>query len=162
MKRPQKLAVMLVPNPPYEICGLTTEIFREWNVPVPDPARYDHHGRVLLPSQYEPWLAGPENSLGSTALAVSSASDQLQPLRILSPLPGTVVYLDPDLPRRGSRLPLAANISAEHLTWFSDSLQIDSSSPAPLAILSEGQHQLAVQDERTGKRAVISFEVRAL
>ena len=23
MKRPQKLAVMLVPTPPYEICGLT-------------------------------------------------------------------------------------------------------------------------------------------
>ena len=25
MKRPQKLAVMLVPTPPYEICGLETE-----------------------------------------------------------------------------------------------------------------------------------------
>ena len=24
MKRPQKLAVMLVPTPPYEICGLRT------------------------------------------------------------------------------------------------------------------------------------------
>jgi hypothetical protein len=28
MKRPQKLAVMLVPTPPYEICGLWGELER--------------------------------------------------------------------------------------------------------------------------------------
>jgi hypothetical protein len=27
MKRPQKLAVMLVPTPPYEICGLVVRVF---------------------------------------------------------------------------------------------------------------------------------------
>ena len=30
MKRPQKLAVMLVPTPPYEICGLAAAVYW-WN-----------------------------------------------------------------------------------------------------------------------------------
>jgi len=53
MKRPQKLAVMLVPTPPYEICGLevkdANERLDDWlSLPhfhIPDPSR-NHFQRL--------------------------------------------------------------------------------------------------------------------
>jgi hypothetical protein len=35
MKRPQKLAVMLVPTPPYEICGLGTHAWPPLELSIP-------------------------------------------------------------------------------------------------------------------------------
>ena len=123
----------------------------------PDLGRYDNAGCVILPPEYAAWLAGPDNYLGTAAIASSDKSAET-PWRILSPLPGTTLLLDPDLPQGGRALSLRVNPPASALVWSSPTLQIEHTT----AWLVPGRHELTVRDPDTGREASTWVEVRRL
>lgn len=118
---------------------------------------YDEAGRVRLGVEYRDWVPGRDNWLGNRVVLVPSAAA----LRIVSPLPGTIFYLDPDLPDGGRRLPLRAEGSGE-LRWASDSLSCRPGKGQTEALLSEGRHRLIVTDAQSGARQETWIEVKSL
>ncbi|MBI5388025.1 MAG: transglycosylase domain-containing protein [Verrucomicrobia bacterium] len=121
------------------------------------PDDYDSAGRVRLAAEYRDWLASGANWLGTAAVAVEPAPT----LRIVSPLPGTVFYLDPDLPDSGRRIRLRAEGRGE-LRWESDSVDCRVELGAAVARLSKGRHRLVVQEPATGARRETWIEVKQL
>jgi penicillin-binding protein 1C len=129
--------------------------------PVEHPDDYDTtRGRgqpaVRLGSEYLDWLAGADNWLGDRAVpAVARGA-----LRILFPPPGTVFYLDLDLPGQGRRVGLRAE-GPEGLEWRSDSLTVAREGGRQVALLTEGRHRITVRDALTGAQAQTWFDVLA-
>ncbi len=124
--------------------------------PAPEsPADYDGSGRVVLPGEYREWLESPQNGLGNLAVCASPREG----LRILSPSPGTVYFLDPDLPAEAQRVPLLAE-GADDIGWSSATLDCDTAGPRAGAVLREGRHTIT---GRAGdKTASTWIVVRAL
>jgi len=106
---------------------------------------YDAAGRVRLGPEYREWLAGPDNWLTGRAVL----RDSLAGLRVTFPLPGTILYLDADLPDLGRRLYLSAE-GAEKVEWSSASLECRRQGDRSLALLALGRHELTARDARTG------------
>jgi penicillin-binding protein 1C len=123
----------------------------------PEPDRYDATGRVVLPPEYAAWLAGPDNYLGTAA---SAAAPVLAPdaWRIISPLPGTTLLLDPDLPQGGRALSLRVNPPAVSVVWSSPTLKIEDRT----AWLIPGRHELTARDPATGREMSTWIQVRRL
>ena len=121
----------------------------------PEPDRYDASGRVILPPEYAAWLAGPDNYLGTAAIAAYRPSSEA-PWRILSPLPGTTLLLDPDLPQGGRALSLRVNPPTSAVVWTSPTLRIEDHT----AWLIPGRHELTARDRVTGREATTWVEVR--
>jgi penicillin-binding protein 1C len=94
--------------------------------------------------------------LGNRAVLASTRDS----LRILFPLPGTILYLDPDLPQQGRRIHLRAD-GPEDLQWHSDSLQIAQEGSRQIALLTAGRHQITVREPLTGTQANTWLEVLA-
>jgi penicillin-binding protein 1C len=136
------------------------EKFLAANLPLLEsPADYEttgisHQPAVRLGNEYRDWLASGDNWLGDRAVLTSSRGS----LRILFPLPGTILYLDPDLPQQGRRIRLRAD-GPDDLQWRSDSLQIAQEGDRRIALLIAGRHQLTVRDPRTGTQANTWLEV---
>jgi penicillin-binding protein 1C len=124
--------------------------------PFETPEDYDAEGRVRLPAEYGQWLATADNGLGNSVVA---GSNSVCP-RILFPLPGTLIYLDPDLPDGGRRLPLRA-AGADRSEWRSETLEFERAADRVYALLREGTHRLQLRDPATGDRIETWFEVRA-
>ncbi len=118
---------------------------------------YDAQGRVRLPAEYGPWLASSDNWLAGRAVAAETSP----PVRLVSPLPGTVFFIDPDLPASSRRIPLQAEAPAT-VTWRSDSLACGLGPHGPFACLVEGRHQLVVRCAQTGTQIQTWIEVTAL
>ena len=137
---------------------------REWFPPdrlppVSSAADFDASGRVLLPSEYRAWFQSGDNGFGDrVALATRP---QFTSLRVLSPVPGTVFYLDPDLPDSARRIALHASGGRE-CRWESESLTLDRATGLPQALLTEGRHRLTVHDLAKGTRAETWVDVRKL
>jgi penicillin-binding protein 1C len=110
---------------------------------------------VPLGSEYAAWFATSDNGLGARAVLAPDNDS----LRILSPLPGTKIFLDADLPGQGRRLALRAGGSGPRL-WRSDSLQFSHEGDNEIALLSAGRHEITVSDPRTGARDQTWIEVR--
>jgi penicillin-binding protein 1C len=127
--------------------------------PIESNADYDAQGRVRLPPQYRRWFESGYNGLGGQV--VLDDAPQTSALRILSPLPETVYYLDPDLIRRGSRLPLHAD-GAGPLEWTSPTLKCGTDASLSFAILTEGRHELIVRQNQTGREARTWIVVKRL
>jgi penicillin-binding protein 1C len=73
---------------------------------------------------------------------VTTRSAAVKPqLRILHPIPGTVVRLDPDLPNGGRHLLLQAN-ATEGVVWECPSLEIQNDGAHTIAILKTGTHKI--------------------
>jgi penicillin-binding protein 1C len=127
--------------------------------PASSAADFDATGRVLLASEYRAWLQSGDNGLGDrVALATGPEASAL---RVLSPVPGTVFYLDPDLPDSARRIALQAS-GGRDCRWESASLVFERVAGEPQALLTEGRHQLTVRDAATGTRAETWVEVRRL
>ena len=129
--------------------------------PLERPADYEAAGihrqpAVRLGGEYRDWLASSDNWLGDGAVLAPTHSD----LHILFPPPGTILYLDPDLPQRGGRIVLR-NAGSENVQWQSDSLEVRREGPRQVALLAEGRHRLAVRDPLTGAQASTWVEVLA-
>lgn len=121
---------------------------------------YDASGRVLLSAAYAAWLAGPDNWLGAAAVATKRAGSGA--FRILSPLQGASVLLDPDLPDGGRRLPLRCSLPPAGVEWSSDTLQIERSPAGAVAWLEEGTHQITAREKTTGEVKTSSIVARKL
>jgi len=132
--------------------------FLRERVPSPDDGtdRYDQSGRVRLGPEFADWLAGPGNWLTTDAVATTASSDP-GTLRIVSPLPGTRLLLDPDLPQGGQVLPLRSNHPAHTVRWHSPSLAIDPNGPS--ARLQPGRHEIHASTD--SESATSWIEVRA-
>ncbi len=106
----------------------------------PDAARpedFDPAGRVLLPSEYSEWLASSQNALGDWVAAAGHDGE----LRVLHPPPGTIYYLDPDLPAISQRLRLRA-VAKSSVSWSCQTLPIDAADKNPSIPLLPGRHVL--------------------
>lgn len=125
--------------------------------PIESAADYDAAARVKLPAEYEPWMASRDNWLG--ARAVLAGWPMAETVRLLSPLPGSVFYIDPDLPLSIQRLPLRVAGGAVH--WESPTLRIEAAGSAPFVRLSPGRHTLRVTSS-DGRAQETWFEVREL
>jgi hypothetical protein len=76
-------------------------------------------------------------------------------------LPGTLFYLDPDLPEIGWRLALKASGPAG-LIWQSRSVNCLAQSNQCYALLSEGRHELKVVNPATGEEDKTWIQVKTL
>jgi penicillin-binding protein 1C len=126
------------------------ELFIEGKLPPPaSEADYDSRGRAILPREYATWVTSRENWLGDL---VTVATDDAKPqLRIINPIPGTVIRLDPDIPGGGSRLLLQAEGTREP-RWTSPTLEIRLESGHPIAHLKPGRHDITLEDSASGQK----------
>ncbi len=138
--------------------GATRELILETNPPLPaHAADYDAEGRALLPEIYASWLErAPESTRRQLAIRKAETPESFQ---ITSPLPGMVIFLDPDLVHGGRILRLTTNL-ATRVRWFSETLEIDDSEQT--AILSPGEHYLTAEDPITGLRQMVAFRVEEI
>lgn len=128
------------------------------------PERYDVLGRVILPREYTRWLRSPDNWLGAMDAVAGTGllAERGHPLRITSPLAGTTLILDPDLPGGGQRLPLKASAPLAEAEWSSDSLAIEHDGQATFAHLIPGEHKIRLRNPQSGESAVAAITVRSL
>jgi penicillin-binding protein 1C len=155
----------LAQSPPRPRPDALTEKFVAFNLPpVESPADYaggkssSLHSPppVVLGSEYRDWFASGDNWLGDrTVLAPERDS-----LRIVFPLPGTTLYLDPDLPQQGRRIVIRAE-GPQNLEWQSASLCLTREGGHEVALLIEGLHRIAVRDAESGARAETWINVLA-
>jgi penicillin-binding protein 1C len=144
-----------VPGP-----GAVREKFLASNLPpLEQPDDYETTGALRQPvvrlgGDYRDWLASGDNWLGGRAVLAPACGQ----LRILFPPPGTILYLDPDLPQQGSRIVLR-NTGSDRVRWESDSLELAHEGPRQVALLTEGRHRLTVRDPLTGAQAETWVEV---
>ncbi len=113
---------------------------------------YDPSGRVRLPAVYKEWLASAQNTLGSLAIPADSGTS----LEILRPKPGTVYYLDPDLPRESQWIALKTGAdpgAAANLQWECPSARVAAGPHGARCRLSEGRHTITVTDPSSGRQA---------
>ncbi len=119
---------------------------------------YDEAGRARLAPGYRSWLASGANWLG--AAAVVDEARAVNTLRLISPLPGTTFFIDPDLPATSRAIPLRAEGGA--LRWESETLECGSGPAGPVALMREGRHKLTVVCDETGQRSETWVVVQAL
>ena len=128
---------------------------REWfpadRVPPAQSADdFDASGRLLLAAEYSAWLESGDNWLGDRVAL--TRSQRTSALRVHSPVPGTVFYLDPDLPDSARRIALQV-IGGRDCQWESESLTFERTDGQFRALLTEGRHRLTVRDTASGTRA---------
>ena len=141
------------------------EWFIEGSLPEhPTDSDYDSSGKTTLPISYSNWWRSPANDLKDVAKLDSPAvQSQLPQFRIISPLEGTVAFLDPDLPRDGSRFPLRiAGSGQEEIEWFSDGLEIETDGENCWLKLSPGDHEIVARDRKSGRESRSRIEVQRL
>ncbi len=112
---------------------------------------YDNAGRALLAPEYSKWIAGRDNWLGDlVAIRRAGAS----PLRIINPVNGLTIRLDPDLPA-SQRLLLQA--TPADASWSSETLKIKREGGQWYADLSPGRHVINAKsgDETQGVTVVV-------
>jgi penicillin-binding protein 1C len=132
------------------------ESFWEWfpagQIPAASrPEDFDGEGRAVLGSEYADWvrsLPAPQRY----GLAAEAAC------RILSPRPGTVFLIDPDL--QSSRLiPLKAFGSRE-VRWKCDTLRIKEQGGQLVAVGEAGTHRFELEDSSSGTILKTWIEIR--
>ncbi len=142
---------------------------QEWfvNQSLPEsatPDEYDESGKTLLSSDYSNWWRSEANDLRDlAALMPIRENESPPPFRIISPLEGTVAFLDPDLPGDGSRFPLKiAGSGNEEIEWSSPSLTIETESDRRWLVLKPGEHEVVARDQRTGQEVTTRIKVQSL
>lgn len=97
-------------------------------------------GRALLPSEFSGWVQSRDNWMGDLVTCAGSGV-AVKPLRIVNPLAGTVIRLDPDIANNGSRLVLEAEPRAD-VQWKSSTLEVRTEDGRAIAILTPGRHEI--------------------
>ena len=115
------------------------------------PSKY----AVRLGNEYRDWIASGDNWLGDAAVLAKTGGA----LRIVFPPPGTIVYLDADLPDQGRRLFLRASRS-DNVEWRSDSLELAKMGNREIALLTEGRHEVSARDPVSGAEAETWVDVK--
>ena len=119
---------------------------------------------MVLPAEYASWLDSGDNWLAGRAVAAAmqtAATPAARGFAVLSPMPGTIYVLDPDLPPSSRLLDLRARGCADP-RWESPTLDCRTVDGRPTAVLQEGRHSLRVQDPASGEWRETWIVVRAL
>lgn len=112
-------------------------------------------GRAILPPEYSQWVASSDNWLHD--LVTTDSARRHVPLEIQSPVDGTTVILDPDVPG-GGRLLLRAT-PTEELKWMCDTLKLEQEGENTFAKLEPGSHRIAAV--RNGESVRVTLHVKA-
>ena len=146
-----------------------SRIRKEWFVRGKVPALaaandYDAEGRTRVPLTYATWWRDPSNPLKNDAFLEALAESMPVPdFRIVSPLEGTVAFIDPDLPESGVRFPLkVAGSGNEEIEWSSKSLAVESENGESWLVLKPGEHEVAALDRKSGRIVRSRLKVQAL
>ena len=146
-----------------------SRIRKEWFVRGKVPALaaaadYDAEGRTRVPLTYATWWRDPSNPLKNDAFLEALAESMPVPdFRIVSPLEGTVAFIDPDLPESGMRFPLkVAGSGNEEIEWSSKSLAVESDNGESWLVLKPGEHEVAALDRKSGRIVRSRLKVQAL
>ncbi len=123
--------------------------------PGEDPLEHDAQGRVRLGTDYAEWFAGADNRLGGRAVLDDGAAGSL---RILNPVPGTVYFVDADLPARAQSLVLRASAACD---WHCATMPLERHGGRTEARLAPGLHRLEATGG-PGRSATTWIEVRRL
>jgi penicillin-binding protein 1C len=103
--------------------------------------RLNSHNQILLdPAVYSEWYASEENTF-KHLYALAEPQNETEPVKILSPLPGSTYVIDPEIPGDGQRLKLVSSLVPDEALWSSPTLKIEEFS----AQLTPGRHQIVVQ-----------------
>ena len=113
----------------------------------------DSLGRVRLGPKFSNWWRSSMNHLRDHTSLANANSESIN---ILSPRPGTVIYLDPDLPSSSKYLPLRADV--ENVVWQSDTLDCNRTGDGFIARLKPGVHELRVDNGRSHLRTWIEVK----
>lgn len=149
--------------------GAVREKFLAERLPAPEDPEvdYDAAGRVRLPAEYAGWLAGGEGRALARKSVAAARSDLKsgKGFAIVSPLPGSLYGLDPDLPAASRRLALRTRgCAARAPRWECATLALepDAAGAGTAATLREGRHVLRAQDPETGEWRETWITVRPL
>jgi len=85
----------------------------------------------------------------------------LEPLRVMTPVNGAKLLLDPEIPSGSGKLRPVTNLPGT-ARWTSGTLRIEASTPEPVIHLSPGTHVLTVTDPRTGTSQNITLHVKTM
>lgn len=156
-------------RPPEGLALPDTRVRKEWfvrgRIPAPaSAADYDEQARTRLPLAYANWWRDPSNPLKNEAfLELLAESAPAPDFRIVSPLEGTVAFIDPDLPANGSRFPLkVAGSGREEIEWSSESLAVEKKDGESWLVLQPGEHEVVALDRKSGRRVKSRLKVEAL
>jgi len=154
-------------RPPEGVALSESRVRKEWFVRGKVPALatatdYDDHTRTRLPQTYATWWRDPSNALMNDAVLETLAASAPSPdFRIVSPLEGTVAFIDPDLPASGARFPLkVAGSGNEEIEWSSKSLAVESEDGESWLVLKPGDHEVAALDRKSGRVVKSRITVR--
>jgi penicillin-binding protein 1C len=142
---------------PHALVDLTTS---DHTPPVATPADFDSEGRALLDPVYAGWFASRHNHRRAE-VALDPAPTQLEPLKIISPVDGLTLLLDPEIPSGSSQVRPVTNLPGT-ARWASPTLRIDEATPEPLIHLTPGTHTLTATDPRTGTSQHLTLHVKQM
>ncbi len=156
-------------RPPEGLALPESRTRKEWFVRgrLPETAKandYDAAGRTRLPLDYANWWRAESNPLKNDAFLEAVAETVAPPpFRIVSPLEGTVAFIDPDLPASGSRFPLRiAGSGGEEIEWSSESLAVEVIDGESWLVLKPGEHEVTAMDRKSGRAVKSRLKVEAL
>ena len=116
------------------------EWFIEGTHPVVEkPEDFDGEGRVKLNADYAQWLDSADNWLGARAILSNECDKEIS---LIYPMPGTVFYIDPDLPESSQKIQLHLNLKSE-IEWESPTLECRSEFEETWVRLKPGRHDLS-------------------
>ena len=132
--------------------------------PVANSGHYAPDGKTLLPLEYANWWRSEANDLRHVAELTPLPRHHSPPdFRIVSPLEGTVAFLDPDLPSQGGKFPLEiAGSGSEDIEWASDTLAVENDGAFSWLVLEPGTHAVIARDRNTGHEVMTRLTVEAL
>lgn len=123
------------------------ELFLADRQPPPASADdYDEQGRAVLPPEYAAWVRSRDNWMGD--LVTVGHGNGPRPWHIHSPIPGTVVHLDEDIPGAARRLFLQTQ-PPQPVDWQCDTLEILEDGGLPYVNLVPGRHSLRAVHRHT-------------
>jgi penicillin-binding protein 1C len=142
---------------PYSFTDLTTAD----QVPAAaSPADFDSAGRALLDPVYAGWF-GSRHNQRRAEVALDPGSARLEPLKIITPVDGVTLLLDPEIPSGSDQLRPVTNLPGT-ARWASPTLRIDEATPEPLIHLTPGTHTLTATDPRTGTSQHLTLHVKRM
>jgi penicillin-binding protein 1C len=124
----------------------------------PPPPRGVLVKRVAFPQNMEPtrmewFLTGTEPHVSALTLALSSP-------RILAPAAGTVIALDPDIPRLLQQVIFKARTHGSQFRWRLDGADLGTAAEVQLWEPEPGSHTLSLVDEQQRLIDTVEFTVR--
>ncbi|HEY2573850.1 MAG TPA: penicillin-binding transpeptidase domain-containing protein, partial [Verrucomicrobiaceae bacterium] len=137
------------------------DVFLGGSLPVmATPQDYDSAtGQAIVPDEYAKWISQGDHWL-SGLVCVRATANFDQPPRVLSPVDGSVLFLDPDLRDGGRRLLLQAQQGVDQVQWSSPTLRIESDDGAPAVWLTAGRHEIVATGTETGLSTTVTVDVR--